>query len=543
MYKKTKLAWVVIGFLSLSVIAHAGSKLVVAMSSEPTSIDPYFHNLSPNNTVAVNVFEELVYLDDKIGVAPRLAKSWKLLAGNKIEVNLRQGVKFHDGSDFTVNDVIYSVCRILNIKNSPSSLATEVSSWKDIEVVNDHKMIISKLNAAPMMITRMSGFGIISDSISGGKKIVYNGGKCDGFKYVETVEFDTGKAMIGTGPYRFKQYIKGEKLVYVKNQNYWGKDDMSNNIPVAYDELELRPIKNAGARVAALLSGDVGVIEAPAVQDLPRLEKNPNIKVAVAPAVRSIYIMFNFRDDAPEIEGTKGKNPFQDRRVREAFSLAIDRNLLVKRIMGKLGQVATNIAPETMHGMHNEGGLKYEYNLTKAKKLLTEAGYAKGFTVTLGTPNDRYINDAKIAQAVAQMWARIGIKTKVKSVTRSIFFSRRNKGVYPVWLAGWGDLTLDGESFIRALSGTPSKGKSYGASNKGAYSNAVIDALIDKAGNEADPEIRAQHIASAAAIIHKEKNWFATHYQLFPWAIHKSVNYHPVVGSEKTSFRYFSPAK
>lgn len=542
MYKKAKMALAIAGVVGTVATAGAGTKLVVGVSSEPTSVDPYFHNLTPNNVASYNVFEELVYLTDAQGITPRLAVSWKNLPDNKVEVNLRKGVKFHDGTDFTANDVVYSVCRILNIKNSPSSLASQVAAWKDVEVVNDHKIIITKPSASPMMVTRMSSFGIMSDSVAGGGTVNFNGGACDGFNYVETTEFENGNAMIGTGPYKFKEHTKGEKIVYTKNENYWGNGNTSGNIPAAYDELELRPIKNAGARLAALLSGDVGVIEAPAVQDLPRLEKNPDVKVVVAPAVRTIYVMFNMKDDAPEIEGTNGKNPFQDRRVREALSLAIDRELLVKRIMGKLGQPATNIAPNTQHGMRGSN-LKYRYDMDKAKALLAEAGYPNGFTVTLGAPNDRYINDAKVAQAVAQMWARVGVKTNVKAVTRSVFFGNRNKGVYPAWLAGWGSSTLDGESFVNALSGTVSKEKKRGASNKGGYSNAQIDLLLDQADAEGDPVARGKIIADAAAIVHREKNWFATHYQLFPWAISKSVDYNPVVGSERTTYRYFSPAK
>ena len=186
----------------------------------------------------------------------------------------------------------------------------------------------------------------------------------------------------------------------------------------------------------------------------------------------------------PDVEGTNGKNPFLDKRVRQALSMAINRQLIVDRIMGPLGQVATNIAPPGLFGIDKVA--PYEYNPEKAKKLLAEAGYPNGFSIVLGSPNDRYINDAKVAQAIAQMWTRIGVKTDVAAVSRSLFFGNRNKGVYAVWLAGWGDSKFDGESFVMALSATPNKEKKWGASNKGEYSNPAIDALMDKTANEDD---------------------------------------------------------
>lgn len=512
----------------------SANKLTVGMSSEPTSVDPYFHNLTPNNTVAANVFEGLTFLDASEGIRPRLAESWEELGNNKLKINLRKGVKFHDGTDFTANDLVYSACRISRVKNSPSSLASEIAAWEDIEVVDDHTVIVHKNAAAPLLMTKAYVFFMLSDSAIGSKKVDFNKNACDGFEYVETAEFDSGKAAVGTGPYILDEYVKGEKMVYKKNNNYWGNK-------VAYDTMELIPIKSAGSRAAALLAGDVDVIEAPDVQDLDRLRADKNLKVVVADPMRTIYVMFSQKDTVPDTEGTNGKNPFLDKRVRQALSMAINRQLIVDRIMGPLGIPATNIAPPGLFGMDDVS--PYEYNPEKAKKLLADAGYPNGFSTTIGSPNDRYINDDKVAQAIAQMWTRIGVKTNVSAVSRSLFFGNRNKGMYPVWLAGWGDSKFDGESFVKALSGTKSKATGAGASNPGGYSNVVIDALIYAAGNETDMDKRWKQIAAAAAIVKEDKNWVSTHYQLSPLAMKKSVDYNPPAGGERTDFISFSPAK
>ncbi len=518
------------------------NKLIAAAASEPTSVDPYFHNLSPNNVVAAIVFDTLVYSHATEGLKPRLATSWQQLPGDRVRINLRRGVKYHDGSDFTANDVVYSACRISRVENSPSSLAIQISDWQDIEVVDDYTIIVQKTGASPMLMAKAAaGFFIISDSIAGSAKVDFNGGACDGFKYVETVEFEAGDATVGTGPYKLSEYTKGEKIVYTKFARYWGNYETGGNQPAQYDTLEIRPIKAAGARVAALIAGDVDMIEQPTVQDLPRLEKNPNISVAVTDSNRSIYVMFGMTEQVPDVEGTNGKNPFLDKRVRTALSLAIHRELLVDRIMGPLGIPATNIAPIGMFGIDPVEG--YRYDPARAKQLLAEAGYPNGFTVTLGAPNDRYINDAKLAQAIAQMWTQIGVKTKVTAVTRSVFFGNRNKGMYPVWLAGWGDSLFDGESFVKALSATVNKGKKWGASNKGGYSHTAIDALVDQMANVADSKKRWQLISGAAAIVLEEKNWIATHYQIFPLALNSSVSYNPPAGGERTDYRAVAPAK
>ena len=530
--------------LGTTVLASSAfaSSIVIGIKGAPSSIDPQFHNVGPNNDTASLVFEELAYLANDGSVGPRLATSWKNLSGNRLEINLRKGVKFTDGSDFTANDVLYTICRMRVVKNSPSRVSYKAAMWKDVEVVNDHKIIVQKSGPEPLTIPYLTQFHIISDSVTGSAKINFNGGKCDGFKYAETVDYDRMKHMIGTGPYMIKEYVKGEKMVYVPNKSYWNAGGTGANMAAVYDSMELRPIKNAGSRVAALLAGDVDMIEAPSSQDLERLGKNDKLKVVVNDPVRSIYIMTNVEDSHDKIKGTNGKNPFQDKRVRQALSYAIDRDLLVKRVLGNLGSPAKNIAPQGYLGI-NPNVNAYSYDPKKAKALLAEAGYPNGFEITLGAPNDRYLNDAKVAQAIAQMWARIGIKVNVEAVTRSLFFGNRNKKVYPVWLAGWGSSVTESTSWVTALAGTVNKEKKWGASNKGGYSNPKIDALLDAQGATDDLEKRRKILEEAASIIHEEMNFFATHIEHFPIALKKSVDYSPPKGGERTYFRYFKPAK
>ena len=541
--KHTKLiSKLAIGALAIGTAASVNaSTMNFVASSVATSMDPQFHISDPNLKTNAMVYEPLVYhkRDGKNGLAGRLATSWKQLSGDKLEVNLRKGVKFHDGSDFTANDVVYSVCRLTRVK-SASSYAYKATSWKDIEVVNDHKIIIHKDGVAPRMLMFMPDISIVSDSIVGSPKIKYNEGKCDGFKNVSTEGFNTGKFAIGTGPYKFKEFVKNQSVTVVKNSNYWGTDPNGNN-PATFDTFKISAIKNKGARLAALLAGDIDVAEAPSPNDLGRLRDNPNFKVIVNKPMRSIFIRMSQLKDEPTITGTNGKNPFRDLRVRQAMSLAINRELIADRVMGELGVPATNISVPGFMGV--SGKNHYEYNPEKAKKLLAEAGYPNGFGIVFGSPNDRYINDARVAQALAQMWSRIGIKVDLVTTTKSIFFdkmdARRN---YTVALSGWAPSDRGVASIIGAFAGHD-KDKDRGGDNPGDYTNDEIERLLDLAENTAESQKRHEVLMQAADNVHKNMVMFAVHFERFPLAVSKDVEYNPPHGGERTYMRYFKRVK
>ena len=526
---------------TFAVAAANASTLKFVAGSAASSMDPQFHNTGANIAPHSLIFEELVYYDkDGVGgLSPRLATKWVELPGDKLEMHLRKGVKFHDGTDFTANDVIYTICRMSRVKNSPGSFEYKASSWTDIEVVNDHKIIIQKDGPAPRMMMDAARFMIISDSVAGSPKINFNKGKCDGFKYAETDGFNTGKLAIGSGPYKYKSYVKNQSITVVKNTNYWGSG--SGNSAANFDKIEITAIKNKGSRLAALLAGDVNAIESPSTHDLDRLRKDPNVKLIVNDPVRSIVIHFNRKGVEPFFKGTNGKNPFEDVRVRKAFSLAVNRDLLVKRVMGELAIPATNVSVPGFLGVDSKN--HYEYNPKKAKQLLAEAGYPNGFEVTFGAPNDRYINDAKVAQALAQMWERIGVKVNVEASTKSLFFSKWKKAKsYGVALIGWGVHDGDPTALISTWAGH-NKAKKRGNANHHKIPNGDVEKWLDKAEGTANVEQRKGYLKNAIDELHKHMPMFVVHYERFPLAVNKSVAYSPPLGGEKTYLRYFKSAK
>ena len=290
-----------------------------------------------------------------------------------------------------------------------------------------------------------------------------------------------------------------------------------------------RPITSAGPRVAALLAGDVDAIENVPIQDLERIKANPNYKVVQGLSARVIYLHFNYVDDAPPgVTDAGGKNPFRDKRVREAISKAIDRDAIVARIMGGVAVAAGEFLPPMMFGA-NKDMKAPKADVDGAKKLLADAGYPNGFTLVLGAPNDRYINDGQIAQAVAQMLARIGIKVSVDAMTASQFFAKRTRREFGFWLAGWISDTGEMSSSLKPLAATPNRDKGWGTTNPGGYSNAQVDALLEKAFGTIDDDKRAALLAEASRVAMADYGVLPLHFEMTTWAMRKELSYTPRV--------------
>jgi peptide/nickel transport system substrate-binding protein len=446
----------------------AAQDLRIGLTSEPTSADPHFHNLGPNNQVRLHVFDGLVATDENQKPVPSLATAWRALDDNTWEFKLRSGVKFTNGKDFTARDVIYSFCRLPFVEGSPGNFAHAVRAISSIETPDAGTMILKTAAPNPLLPVNLASVAIVSaDVAGGGAAIKYKSGGCEGFgNNPKSVEFSNPAFAIGTGPYKYTEFTAGAQIVMERNDNYWGERPH-------WKKVVWRPLTSAGPRVAALLAGDVDMIEVPPIQDFDRI-KGAGFQIAQALSNRVIYIQLDqyTGDPAYKSPGIKGtdKNPLLDKRVRLALSKAIDRPAIVARIMGGVAVPAAELLPWPLFGTTKDVPIE-KPDPEGARKLLAEAGYPNGFEITLGTPNDRYINDEKIAQAVAQMWARIGVKTNVDAMTVSTFFTRRNKYEFSAFLAGWGADTGELSNSLNSLVLTHQPQKGIGQTNRARYSN------------------------------------------------------------------------
>jgi peptide/nickel transport system substrate-binding protein len=491
--------------LSATVLAQ---ELVIGLSTPVTSLDPHFHNLTPNNNVADHFFEKLVGKDAKENLTPLLAESWKAVNETTWEFKLRKGVKWHDGSDFTAEDVVASIKRIPNVPNSPASFATYTRPLKDVTAADKLTLRIVTERAHPLLPNDLVAVRIIPAKLAA---------------TVKTEEFNSGKAVIGTGPFKFKEYVAGDRVVLERNDAYWGSKPH-------WKTVRMRMITNSAARVAALLAGDVQMIEAVPTADITRLSKEPRVAVASAVSNRLIYLHLDSdRPVSPFVASKDGKpldrNPFKDVRVRKAVSLALDRDAIVSRIMEGQAQPAGQLLPDFFPGTSKKLPPPKQ-DLEQARKLLAEAGYPNGFTVTLHAPNNRYINDEKVAQAVASFLTRAGIDTKLEAMPSNVFFSRAGKLEFSLLLAGWGAETGETSSPLRALIGTFSAQTGMGQANRGRFSDAGVDALIVTAMTNIDDTKRNLMLAAACdKAIGELQALVPVQYEVSSWGLRKGLAY------------------
>jgi peptide/nickel transport system substrate-binding protein len=508
---RSRLALAVVACVLGAAVPSQAKDLKIALASEPTSIDPHFHNLTPNNSLAMHFFDALVIFDEKQRVTPGLAVSWKTIDDLTWEFKLRKGVKFHDGSPFTADDVVFTMNRAGNVPNSPSSFGT-YTKGKTVVKVDDYTVHIKTEKPYPLMVTDLTTIPMVSKKHGEG---------------ATTPDYNSGKAAIGTGPFKFVKYVPGDRIVMKANPGYWGGKQKWENVT-------LKPIKSGPSRVAALLAGDVDVIEGVPTADITRLGKNAKLQLSKGISNRVIYLHIDHdRDDSPFVKAVGGgviKSPLKDARVRKAISMAINRKAIVDRVMEGVAIPAGQLLPEGFFGVSPT--LKpVPYDLAGAKILLADAGYAKGFELTLHGPNDRYINDAKIAEAIGQMLTRLGIKMKVETMTRSVFFKQASRGgpnktpKFSFILVGWGAGTGEASSPLKSLLHTYDKSRGFGSSNRGRYSNPTVDKLIEDALATVDDKKRAGLLAKATEVAINDGGIIPLHYQVNTWAAKKGISY------------------
>ena len=495
----------------LAALPVAAEDLTIGLSSEPSSVDPHYHNLGPNNMVAFHMFDRLIDQDQNQQLQPGLAESWKAVDETTWELKLRQGVTFHDGNPFNADDVVFTFERAPDVPNSPSSFAT-YTKGKTVKKIDDHTVHIVTEKPSPLVPNDISTIPIISVEVGTG---------------ATTEDYNSGKAMVGTGPFTFSEYVPGDRIVMQRNEGYWGDKP-------AWETVTFKPIKSGPSRVAALLAGDVDVINGVPTTDIGSLESNDKVSLWQGSSNRVIYLHLDHdRADSPFVKANGGgaiENPLRDKRVRLAISKAINRDLIVERVMENVAIKAGQLLPDGFFGVSDKLQ-PLDPDPEGAKALLAEAGFPDGFELRIHGPNDRYINDAKIAEAIAQMLTRTGIKTDVETMPRSVYFKRASRGgpddtpEFSFILVGWGAGSGEASSPLRSLIHTFDKEKGYGASNRGRYSNPEVDAIIEEALVTVDDAKRQDLLAKATELAIEDVAIIPLHYQVNTWGTRKGLKY------------------
>ncbi len=439
---------------------------------------------------------------------PVLATAWKQTSPTVWRFTLRKGVKFHDGTPFTADDVIFSYERA---KSDGSDMKTYVGPIKEIRKIDD--LTVDIITAEP--------FPILPDTIN----VWYMMSKswCEKNNATAPVDVRKGKENAatlqanGTGPFMLKSREPGVRTVFVANPNYWTK--VESNLT----EAVFTPIGNAATRVAALISGDIDMMEPAPLQDLERLSANPALKVLQGPELRTIFLGMDQARDELLYSNVKGKNPFKDKRVRQAFYQAIDENAIARTVMrGAATPSGVMIAPG-IRGFPKDLNTRLPFDPAAAKQLLTEAGYPDGFEVGMNCPNDRYVNDAAICQAVAAMLAKIDVKVNLMVETKVTYFPKilsRNTSFY---LLGWTPASYDAHNQIFAILMSPGP-SGQGQFNLGSYSNKRVDELGVQIASELDQKKRDAMIHELYKIHADDIGHIPLHQQALAWAMKKNVD-------------------
>jgi len=463
--------------------------LTIGVRGGPDSIDPHFTATGTHAESLKHVFDTLVWSGDGLELEPRLAESWKVVGDAIWEFKLRRGVKFHDGTEFTAQDVKFSIERV-PVVSGPNPTTIYVRRVKEVKVIDPYTVQVVTDGAAPTLPNDFIRLFIVSSKAAAGLT-----------KETANEAFNSGKAAIGTGPYKYVSWQPKGDLVLARNDSYWGpKEPWARHIR--------KEIPNDAARVAQLKAGQLDLITRVPATDVATLRRDPKITVQTIDTVYVFNLEMDMRDKALNVTAKDGsalpKNPFLDLRVREAIDLAIDRKALAEVAMEGLGKPANQMVTPSIFGFNKALGER-KYDPVAARKLLLDAGYPNGFKLQFSFTQDRLPGDRQVGTSIAQMLAAVGIDAQANAQPAAVFFPARTRGEYSMSMSGWGTLTGEAHYTLSSLAHSNDKDKKMGAFNVLNYKNVTMDKLLQDAAVEMDLGKRRKYLEDANALLEKDR--------------------------------------
>ncbi|MEO7887543.1 MAG: ABC transporter substrate-binding protein [Polaromonas sp.] len=506
-FKSSLLSAAALCAITATSFVASAQTLRVANQGDALSMDPHSFNESLQLSVTGNAFEGLVIRNKDLSLAPGLATSWKQTSPAVWRFELRKGVQFHDGTPFTADDVVFSIQRT---QADGSDMKSYTNDLKEVRKINDHTVEIETKAPFPILPEVLSLVYIMS------KKWCETNQATRPVDRRKGIENAASFRANGTGPYRVRERQPNVRTTFVRNGNYWGKIE-GNAQEVVYT-----PIGNDATRVAALLSGEIDVMEPVPVQDIDRVNSGSATRVLAGPELRTIFLGMDQKRDELLYSSVKGKNPFKDKRVRQAFYQAIDIEGIKKTVMrGGSNPTALLIGPG-INGFQADQNKRLPYDPDAAKKLLAEAGYPSGFEVTMNCPNDRYVNDSRICQTVAANLSRINVKVNLQAETKGTYFPKILRRDTSFYMLGWTPGTYDAHNALNALVACVDD-KGAGQFNLGAYCNPKVDELTRKIQSETDKAKRNAMIKEAFDLHTADVGHIPLHQQSLAWGTSKKV--------------------
>jgi len=479
-----------------------------AAQNDILTLDPHSQNHATTNAILQHAYEGLTRYNAKYEPEPALATKWTTISPTQVRFELRKGVKFHDGSPFVADDVLFSFGRI---KQPQGTMSIYVAGIADIKKIDDHTVDFILAGPNPLLLRNIGDFFIMSKAWAEKNKTA----NVQDYKAKE--ENFASRNVNGTGSYKITGWTPDQRITMSANADWWDKANASNVSEVVYT-----PIKADSTRVAALLSGDVDMVTDLPTQDVTRLRGDSKLKIVDGHEVRTIFIAMDQFSPELKYSDVKGKNPFKDKRVREALNLAVDREAIKRATMRGLSLPAAIMVAPGVNGSTPDIDQPLKPDAERAKKLLAEAGYPNGFEFQLNCPNNRYVNDEEICQNLVSMWARIGVKTKLATEGMATFIQKVQNFDTSAYLLGWGVATFDAQYSLQSLVRTRTTGPD-GNFNFARVSDPVVDKLVDAMKTETDVAKRNAMIREGLLRTRDEYLFVPLHHQLRPWAMKTNV--------------------
>jgi peptide/nickel transport system substrate-binding protein len=498
-----------------------------ARSGDSLTLDPHAQNEGPTHTLAHHIYEPLVHRDTTGKPVPALAVKWGVTSDPQVwEFKLRPGVKFHNGNALTADDVVFSIDRARQPTSDMKGLLTSIET---VSKVDDVTVQIRTKGPNPLLVNNLMDLFIMDKEWSEANNVQ----KPQDFKNKEE-NFAVRNAN-GTGPFTLVSREPDVRTVLKRNEAYWGR----GNVPLEISEIIYTPIKADATRVAALLSGEVDFVQDVPVQDIERLRGTQNLRVNTGPENRTIFFGMDVASADLKGDNVQGKNPFADKRVRQAMNMAINR-AAIQRVAMRGQSIPTGvIMPPFVNGWTKELDAAPPVDVNKAKAMMAEAGYKDGFTTTLHCTNDRYVNDEAICQAVVSMLGQIGVKVNLVSQSKTLHFPmiQKNPPESEFYLVGWGVPTFDSDYIFSFLYHTREGAR--GSWNATRWSNTEVDKMIQSLSSEVDEAKRNATIARIWSIVKEETIYLPLHHQTLAYAMKTNVDI-PVDVSNQPKLKYVS---